>query len=202
MEQFLTDLAVRGHVSASTQNQGLNALVFLDTQVLGRELGRVDAVRARRPKRLPVVLAPEEVQRVLARIQGAGGVFLLMAQLLYGCGLRLMECCRLRGKDVSLERGQIVVRGGKGDKDRVVMLPKAVRGELGRQLEWRRRLHERDLLRGVAPSTCRTPRSGSTPVRPGSWAGSSCSPRGGCRAARGPAGRGDTTCSPARCNGQ
>ena len=150
VEQFLTDLAVRGHVSASTQNQALNALVFFYTQVLGMELGRVDAVRARRPKRLPVVLAPEEVQRVLARIQGAGGVFLLVAQLLYGCGLRLMECCRLRVKDVSLERGQVVVRGGKGDKDRVVMLPKAVRGELARQLEWRRRLHERDLLRGVA----------------------------------------------------
>ena len=73
-----------------------------------------------------------------------------MARLLYGGGLRLRECCRLRVKDVSLERGQIVVRGGKGDKDRVVMLPQAVRGELARQLAWRRDLHERDLARGVA----------------------------------------------------
>jgi len=110
----------------------------------------VDAVRARRPKRLPVVLAPQEVQRVPAKVVGACGVFLLMARLLYGCGLRVLECCRLRVKDVSLERGQIVVRGGKGNKDRVVMLPRAVRAELAKLLEWRRQLHERDLARGVA----------------------------------------------------
>jgi integron integrase len=148
--QFLTDLAVHGHVSASTQNQALNALVFLYKQVLEIDLGRLDAVRARRPKRLPVVLAPEEVAAVLALVQGAEGVFRLMAQLLYGCGLRLMECCRLRVKDVNLARVQIVVRGGKGNKDRVVMLPRAVRVDLERQLTWRRQLHERDLARGVA----------------------------------------------------
>jgi integron integrase len=118
--------------------------------VLGIELGRLDAVRARRPKRLPVVLAPEEVQKVLEKISGGDGVFLLMARLLYGCGLRVMECCRLRVKDIGLERRQIVVRGGKGDKDRVVMLPGAVRRELENQLLWRRHLHERDLARGVA----------------------------------------------------
>jgi integron integrase len=150
VEQFLTDLAVHGHVSASTQNQALNALVFLYKQVLEIDLGRLDAVRARRPKRLPVVLAPEEVAAVLALVQGAEGVFRLMAQLLYGCGLRLMECCRLRVKDVNLARVQIVVRGGKGNKDRVVMLPRAVRVDLERQLTWRRQLHERDLARGVA----------------------------------------------------
>ena len=113
VEQFLTDLAVRGHVAASTQNQALNAVVFLYKQVLEIELERIEAVRARRPKRLPVVLAPEEVQRALAPMEG---VFLLMAQLLYGCGLRVIECCRLRIKDISLERGQIMVRGGKGTR--------------------------------------------------------------------------------------
>jgi integron integrase len=148
VEPFLTDLAVRGHVAASTQNQALNALVFLYSQVLGLELGQFHAVRARRPKRLPVVLAPEEVLSVLGSI--GEGVFLLMARLLYGCGLRVIECCRLRVKDISLERRQIVVRGGKGNKDRIVMLPRAVRRELEKQLEWRRGLHERDLARGVA----------------------------------------------------
>jgi integron integrase len=147
VEQFLTDLAVRGHVAASTQNQALNALVFLYKQVLEIELARIDAVRARRPKRLPVVLAAEEVQRVLAKIEG---VFLIMAQLLYGCGLRVLECCRLRMKDISFERGQIMVRAGKGNKDRIVMLPRLVRESLRKQMEWRSMVHERDLARGVA----------------------------------------------------
>ena len=150
LELFLSDLAVRGQVSASTQNQALNAIVFLYRDVLDMELGRLDAVRARRPKRLPVVLAPAEVAQVLALVEGAEGVFALMARLLYGCGLRLMECCRLRVKDIDLARGQIMVRQGKGAKDRVVMLPKSARGDLERQLERRRVLHERDLVRGVA----------------------------------------------------
>jgi integron integrase len=150
IEQFLTHLAVNGHVSASTQNQALNALVFLYAQVLGMDLGRFEAVRARRPKRLPVVLAPEEVARVLERVEGCEGLFRLMARLLYGCGLRLMECCQLRVKDVQLARGQIVVRSGKGDKDRVVMLPRSARAELEVQLQARRLLHKRDLARGVA----------------------------------------------------
>jgi integron integrase len=150
VEQFLTHLAVDGHVSASTQNQAFCALLFLYQQVLEIDLGPLDAVRARRPKRLPVVLAPEEVAAVLEQVDGAEGVFRLMARLLYGCGLRVMECCRLRVKDVHLARGQIVVRGGKGNKDRVVMLPHSVRADLERQLEWRRQVHERDLARGVA----------------------------------------------------
>jgi integron integrase len=150
VEQFLTHLAVDGHVSASTQNQALHALLFLYQQVLEIDLGRLDAVRARRGKRLPVVLAAAEVAAVLGHVEGADGVFRLMARLLYGCGLRLQECCRLRVKDVQLPRGQIVIRGGKGNKDRVVMLPRSVRPDLERQLEWRRQLHERDLARGVA----------------------------------------------------
>jgi integron integrase len=150
VEQFLTHLAVNGHVSASTQNQAFHALLFLYQQVLEIDLGRIDAVRARRPKRLPVVLAAAEGAAVLEQVDGAEGVFRLMARLLYGCGLRLLECCQLRVKDVNLGHGQIVVRGGKGNKDRVVMLPRSVRGDLERQLEWRHRLHERDLARGVA----------------------------------------------------
>jgi len=150
VEQFLTHLAVQGQVSASTQHQALNALVFLYKHVLEIDLGRFDAVRARRPKRLPVVLAPAEVAAVLQRVDGAEGAFQLMARLLYGCGLRLLECCQLRVKDVDLRRGQIVVRAGKGNKDRVVMLPRSVRADLERQREWRRKLHARDLARGLA----------------------------------------------------
>ena len=148
--QFLTHLAVNGRVSASTQNQALNALVFLYTQVLEIDLGKLDAVRARRGTRLPVVLAPPEVAAVLAKVEGADGVFALMARLLYGCGLRLMECCQLRVQHVQPLRGQILVRGGKGNKDRVVMLPASVRDALERQLAARHGLHERDVARGVA----------------------------------------------------
>ncbi len=150
IEQFLGHLAVMGHVAASTQNQAFHALLFLYQQVLEIDPGRIDAVRARRGKRLPVVLAAVEVAAVLEHMAGADGAFQLMGRLLYGCGLRLLECCRLRVKDVQLLRGQIVVRGGKGNKDRVVMLPRSVRADLERQLDWRRRLHERDLARGVA----------------------------------------------------
>jgi integron integrase len=99
---------------------------------------------------LPVVLSPEEVAAVLARVEGAGGVFGLMARLLYGCGLRLRECCELRVKDVDLKRGQIAIRGGKGNKDRIVMLPQAVRPGLEKQLRARDLLHARDVARGVA----------------------------------------------------
>jgi integron integrase len=147
---FLTHLASDRHVSASTQNQALNALVFLYQHVLEIELGRIEALRARRPRRLPLVLTPEEVQRVLENIHGAGGTFRLMAQLLYGCGLRLHECCALRVKDIDFGRAQIVIRSGKGDKDRVVMLPASVRHDLQQLLERREALHLRDLARGVA----------------------------------------------------
>ncbi len=106
VEQFLTHLAALEHVSASSQNQALNALLFFYGQVLEIDLGRLDAVRARRGKRLPAVLAPEEVRVVLGNIQGAGGQFRLMSQLLYGCGLRVTECCKLRVHDLDASRGQ------------------------------------------------------------------------------------------------
>jgi integron integrase len=150
VEAFLTHLAVQGHVSASTQNQALCALVFLYKQVLEIEIGRLHFGPATRPVRLPVVLSRDEVRRVLEAVEGAEGAYRLMADLLYGAGLRRLECCRLRVKDLDLERGQILVRGGKGDKDRVVMLPRKLRPALAARIDSRRALHDRDLARGVA----------------------------------------------------
>ncbi len=150
LQEYLTHLAVRDHVSASTQTQALNALVFLYKQVLEMELGRLDAVRARRSQRLPVVMSRAEVRQVLEAIAGCGGLYLLMARLMYGTGMRLLECCRLRVKDIDGQRNQILIRQGKGDKDRVVMLPRALRGELDKQLAARRVQHDKDLARGVA----------------------------------------------------
>ncbi len=116
---------------------------------LGLELPRLDAVRARRPKRLPNVLAPQEVRYLLDAVEGGNGAFRLMASLCYGGGLRREECCRLRVHDLDMARSQIMVRHGKGGKDRIVMLPQVLRPDLERQLAWRR-LHERDLAAGLA----------------------------------------------------
>ena len=122
--QFLTHLAEKGS-SASTQNQALNALMFLYDAVLHRALPRLPEIpRAKRPERLPTVLSREEVTDLLAQLHG---VERLMASLLYGCGLRLMECAELRVKDVHFDRAELVVREGKGGKDRVTMLPQLSR---------------------------------------------------------------------------
>jgi len=145
--QFLTDLAVRGKVAASTQNQALSALLFLYREVLGQEIPRLeDVVRAKRPRRLPVVLTRDETRAVLDRLRA---VPRLMALLLYGAGLRVLECARLRVKDVDLASNQIIVRAGKGDRDRVTMLPAAVKASLARHLELVRCQHEQDLARGA-----------------------------------------------------
>jgi integron integrase len=151
VEAFLTDLAVTGRVSASTQNQALGALLFLYRDVLHIEIGDLNAVRARRPQRVPLVLSRGEVQQLLEAIDRipTEEPYGLMARLMYGAGLRLMECCRLRVKDVDRARGQLTVRQGKGDKDRYVMLPAATQDGLRRQLEWRKALHEKDLTRGL-----------------------------------------------------
>jgi integron integrase len=150
IEMFLTNLAVHGHVAASTQNQAFCALLFLYQEVLGIELPRLDALRARRPVRLPSVLSPEEVRRVLDAVRGGDGVFRLMACLCYGAGLRREECCRLRVHDVDVGRLQIIVRHGKGGKDRVVMLPRVGCAKMQRQLAWRQALHDRDVAAGLA----------------------------------------------------
>ena len=145
VKEFLTELAVEGQVAASTQNQAFSALLFLFKKVLQRKLEFVDAIRANRPRRLPVVLSQDETRRVLAALSGRDK---LMAQLLYGAGLRLMECLRLRVKDISFELGQLIVREGKGDKDRITVLPVAARDGLQAQIEVVRQLHQRDLEEG------------------------------------------------------
>ena len=146
IEAFLTDLAVRGNVAASTQNQALNAVVFLYKEVLHIELGEFSAVRAKRPERLPVVLTKAEAAKLLAAMKP--GTIGLMVRLLYGTGMRLMECVRLRVKDVLFEENQIVVRDGKGAKDRVTMLPSSVKAELETHLERVKLLHQSDLKTG------------------------------------------------------
>jgi integron integrase len=150
IEAFLTHLAVEGHVSASTQNQAFSALLFLYIQVLRIELGRLDALRAKGPERLPMVLSVSEVRQLLAAIDALSSSepYGLMARLLYGSGLRLLECCRLRMKDIDLDRGQLTVREGKGDKDRFVMLPREVEPGMIRQMDWRSALHAKDIARG------------------------------------------------------
>ena len=138
VEQFLTHLAVNGKVSASTQNQALQAVLFLYRQVLGVDLPWLENVtRATRPKRLPVVLSRADVRSLLAALEGTPW---LVANLLYGSGLRLIEALRLRVKDLALERGELIVRDGKGGKDRVTVLPATLiaplRGHLTRLQAW------------------------------------------------------------------
>jgi integron integrase len=146
VREFLTHLAVKRQVSASSQNQALAALLFLYREVLRQELGWVEGiVRAKRPERLPVVLTRAEVRAILDQLQGTKR---LMAELLYGGGLRLTECLRLRVKDVDFEYGQLIIRDGKGQKDRITLLPTTSREPLARHLASVRRVHERDLALG------------------------------------------------------
>jgi integron integrase len=140
---FLTSLAVVNNVAASTQNQALAAILFLYRQVLDRDMPWLEnIVRAKKPLRLPVVLSQDEVRAVLAEMTGPRW---LMASLLYGSGLRLMECLRLRVKDIDIAQREIVVREGKGGKDRVTMLPESVVLRLIAHLDRMRAAHWRDL---------------------------------------------------------
>jgi integron integrase len=143
---FLTHLAVEGHVAASTQNQALSALLFLYREVLRKELDYpIDTVRAKESQHLPAVLTKDETRRVIAQLSG---IYQLQAKLLYGSGLRLPECLRLRVKDLDFERRAIIVRDTKGDEDRVTMLPDSVVEPLKEQLQRVKRLHEDDLAKG------------------------------------------------------
>ena len=145
--QFLSALAIEQKVSAATQNQALNALVFLYRHVLALAPGIIEnIVRAKRPCRLPVVLQKHEVKALLDALEG---VPWLMGHLLYGAGLRLMECLRLRVKDIDLSANHIVVREGKGNKDRITMLPSVVKASLAAHLVRVRALHGRDLACGL-----------------------------------------------------
>ena len=145
--EFLTDLAVQHEVAPSTQMQALNALVFLYKHVLGREPGDfAGLVRAQRPRKVPVVLAVEEMRRLLAELEGTA---LLMAQLLYGAGLRMIECVRLRVKDADFSRGVLTLQETKGGQGRVTMLPETAREGLKRQSARARGLYEADRAAGA-----------------------------------------------------
>ena len=146
VNRFLTSLAVNEHVAASTQNQALSAILFLYEYVLGQPLDRIEGVvRARRPKRLPVVLTVDEVSRVMVQLTGDKW---LVAMLLYGGGLRLLESLRLRVKDLDFDRGEITVREGKGDKDRLTTMPRAVVHRLREHLRRVQVMHVQDVADG------------------------------------------------------
>ena len=145
--RYLAHLAISARVSSSTQNQAFSAILFLYRDVLQRPLeGLEDVVRAKRPVRVPLVLARSEVQAVLESMRGTSA---LMCALMYGSGLRLLECCRLRIKDVDFTRGELVVHDGKGRKDRLTVLPARLTEPLARHIERTRSRHAADLLAGA-----------------------------------------------------
>jgi len=167
VNQFLSDLAVRGKVAASTQNQALAAILFLYDKVLRQPLPDVGLlIRAYRPKRLPMVLSREETSAVLAHLQGAPR---LVALFLYGAGLRLMEALRLRIQDVDFGLNLVRVREGKGNKDRITMLPGAVREPLSRHIEKVRALHQKDLAEGFGEVNLPTALAAKYPNGGKSW---------------------------------
>ncbi len=146
INSFLTHLAVKEKVSASTQTQALSGLLFLYRHVLGRQIGDLgDVIRARRPKGLPVVMTREEVKAVLGNLRGDRW---LMGSLMYGAGLRLLECLRLRVQDIDFARNEIIVRDGKGARDRLTMLPESLKASLQQHLRVVKTIHEQDLRDG------------------------------------------------------
>jgi integron integrase len=168
VRRFLDHLAVEGQVSASTQNQALNGLVFFFREGLKRSLEGLGAFeRAKKPKRLPVVLTVAEVQRVWDQLEA---VWALPIKLLYGSGLRLMECVRLRVKDVDFEQRQITVRLGKGGKDRITFLPDRVAGELKNHLQAVRQLFETDYAAGYGEVWLEESLARKYPQAPREWA--------------------------------
>lgn len=153
VREFLTYLAVKRKVSSSTQNQALAAILFLYNQVIDKDIGWVsDVVRAKAPKRLPVVLSRAEVRELLSHMEGTKK---LIASLLYGCGLRLVECLSLRIKDIDFERRTVYVRAGKGAKDRATMLPNSLEEQLRRQIRKAREVTE--MHNGVVPVSVTMP---------------------------------------------
>jgi integron integrase len=148
VEAFLTRLAVNRRVAESTQNQALGAILFLYRHVVRKDLGSLDAVRASRPKRLPTVLSKDEARRLIAAMPEKGA-HRLIVELLYGTGMRISECCQLRVCDLDFDRGQILIRGAKGNKDRATMLPRSLEERLEAQVEFVRLRHERDVEKGA-----------------------------------------------------
>ena len=164
---FLSFLATKKKVSASTQNQAFNAIVYLYAKVLARPLGDVHGVvRAKRPQRLPAVLSRDEVSKLMSHFQGKHWI---IAGLLYGSGLRIMECLRLRVKDFDFHYRSIVVRDGKGGKDRVVTLPTAVTTPLQRHLEVVKTLHEQDVKAGFGAVYLPSALARKYPTAPKQW---------------------------------
>ena len=164
---FLSSLATDRHVSASTQNQALNALLFLYHQVLFKKVGYVQGVvRARRPRRLPIVLTQEEVRSILGQLHGPDRI---MTTLLYGAGLRLMECLRLRVKDIDFTTNQILIRDGKGQKDRVTMLPASAREPLQQHLDEVKAQNQNDLKNHYAGASLPYALERKYPNAPKEW---------------------------------
>jgi integron integrase len=164
---FLSHLATRGRVAASTQNQALNALVFLYRHVLEQPLDTLDdLIRAKKPRRLPTVFTREEVDRTLAQLKGCNR---LVASLLYGSGLRLLEALRLRVRDLDFAMAQLVVRDGKGRKDRVGLLPQRLVPALREQLSRARLLHELDLAEGFGAVWLPNALARKYPAAPREW---------------------------------
>jgi integron integrase len=145
INEFLTHLAVNGNVSASTQNLALCAIVFLYKQVVKKEIGDLELTRPKKAKKLPTVFSRKEVKAILGLLSGVNWI---MGNLLYGAGLRLMECIRLRVKDIDFEYNYLIVRDGKGRKDRVTILPEIVKEKLKQHLLRVEKLHEKDLKQG------------------------------------------------------
>jgi len=170
IEAFLTDLAVHGNVAAATQNQAMNALVFLYKRVLNQALpGRINAVRAAKKINVPVVMTREEVASVISLLDGTAQ---LVVKLLYGSGLRIMEAVRLRIQDIDFQMKQVSVRAGKGNKDRFTTFPAALTPLLQNHLAKVKTLHQQDVARGMARSTCHMRWLGSIPMPQRSGAGS------------------------------
>jgi integron integrase len=169
VEQFLTDLAVRQNVASSTQNQALNALIFLYREVLEMDLQGINAVRAKKKKRLPIVLTKDEIKRLLRALEV--GESRLFVGLVYGCGLRVSEGLRLRVKDVDLEAGLLWIRDSKGGKDRVLEIPVRLREGLQRQIDRAKALWDEDIAEHGGPNVY-LPHAlaKKSPNLPNSWA--------------------------------
>lgn len=192
----LSSLASNDHVSASTQNQALNALLFLDREVLGQEIGYLNSVvRTKRPQRLPVVLTREAVKGIFEHLTGREWS---MAMRLYGTGLRLMECLRLRVTDIDFSRNELLIRSGKGDQDQVTMLPTAVKEPLRRHLESGPDGNTTKTYRAtLVVSHDPIPESASTRLRRKPWAGAGVSSLNAL--SRSPIGRKEAAPSPRSC---
>jgi integron integrase len=146
VETFLTDLAVKRNVAASTQNQAFCALLYVFQNVLKRDIGGIDALRAKRPKKVPLVLSTDEAGKLIGKFSGVEKIII---SILYGAGMRINECLRLRVKDIDFQRMQLTIHDAKGEKDRVAIFPVRIVDELQRHLEARKLQHEKDLSDGV-----------------------------------------------------